>query len=69
MQLLVNGESYEVAVDGETTLLAVLRHTHNLGLGMLFENFGDDAPVVGRIVNDQHTQFLHVAPWLARGLR
>ena len=26
MQLLVNGESYEVDVDGETTLLAVLRH-------------------------------------------
>ncbi len=30
MQLLVNGESYEVDVDGETTLLAVLRH--DLGL-------------------------------------
>ncbi len=30
MQLLVNGESYEVAVDGETTLLAVLRN--DLGL-------------------------------------
>jgi len=30
MQLLVNGESYEVDVDGETALLAVLRH--DLGL-------------------------------------
>ena len=30
MQLLVNGESYEVDGDGETTLLAVLRH--DLGL-------------------------------------
>ena len=30
MQLLVNGESYEVDVGGETTLLAVLRH--DLGL-------------------------------------
>ena len=30
MQLLVNGETYEVDVDGETTLLAVLRH--DLGL-------------------------------------
>ena len=30
MQLLVNGESYEVDVDGETTLLAVLRQ--DLGL-------------------------------------
>lgn len=30
MQLLVNGESYEVSVDGETTLLSVLRH--DLGL-------------------------------------
>ena len=30
MQLLVNGESYEVDVDGETPLLAVLRH--DLGL-------------------------------------
>ena len=30
MRLLVNGESYEVDVDGETTLLAVLRH--DLGL-------------------------------------
>ena len=30
MQLLVNGESYEVDVDGETTLLAVLRN--DLGL-------------------------------------
>jgi aerobic-type carbon monoxide dehydrogenase small subunit (CoxS/CutS family) len=30
MQLLVNGESYEVDVDGTTTLLAVLRH--DLGL-------------------------------------
>ncbi len=30
MQLLVNGESYEVAVDGETMLLAVLRQ--DLGL-------------------------------------
>ncbi len=30
MQLLVNGESYEVEVDGETTLLNVLRH--DLGL-------------------------------------
>ncbi len=30
MQLLVNGESYELDVDGETTLLAVLRH--DLGL-------------------------------------
>ena len=30
MQLLVNGESYEVDVDEETTLLAVLRH--DLGL-------------------------------------
>ena len=30
MQLLVNGESFEVDVDGETTLLAVLRH--DLGL-------------------------------------
>ncbi len=30
MQLLVNGESYDVDVDGETTLLAVLRH--DLGL-------------------------------------
>ena len=30
MELLVNGESYEVDVDGETTLLAVLRH--DLGL-------------------------------------
>ena len=30
MQLLVNGETYEVDVDGETNLLAVLRH--DLGL-------------------------------------
>ncbi len=30
MQLLVNGESYEVDVDGEATLLSVLRH--DLGL-------------------------------------
>ena len=30
MELLVNGESYEVEVDGETTLLNVLRH--DLGL-------------------------------------
>ena len=30
MQLLVNGETYEVDVDGETSLLAVLRH--DLGL-------------------------------------
>ncbi len=30
MQLLVNGESYDVDVDGETTLLAVLRHDLDL---------------------------------------
>ena len=36
MQLMVNGKSYEVDVDGETTLLAVLRHD----LGLMGTKYG-----------------------------
>ncbi len=39
MQLLVNGETYEVAVDGETMLLGVLRH--DLGLTGTKYGYGD----------------------------